>query len=238
MTEENYQHLCFCGCGENVKWNKQTKQWNKFIHRHYWRKRSRGPMSEETKNRIKSSNIESWKDLNLRKKRSKLMKVVMNTPKNIKINSDSKIKYFSKPENRKKYSTALSKPEVRRKLSESTTKLWKDPKYSKKVQMGLNLSPNKPETIILNLLNELFPNEWKYTGDFSFMINGKNPDFTNINGQKKLIEMFGDYWHKGEDPEDRKNIFREFGYKTLVIWEYELKNIDIVKSKILKFDLE
>jgi G:T-mismatch repair DNA endonuclease (very short patch repair protein) len=50
--------------------------------------------------------------------------------------------------------------------------------------------------------------------------------------------MFGDYWNKGEDPEDRKNIFKEFGYETLVIWECELKNIDMVKSKILKFDLE
>jgi len=185
MNKSNKQHLCFCGCGENVKWNNQTKRWNDYIHRHYWRGRKRNnPLSEESKNRIKNSNIETWKDKNLRKKRSELMKVVMNTPESIKNNSDSKIKYFSIPENRKKYSRALSKPDVRKKLSEATTKLWKDPNYYKKVQIGLNLFPNKPETIILNILNELFPNEWKYTGDFSFIINGKNPDFTNINGKK------------------------------------------------------
>lgn len=85
--------------------------------------------------------------------------------------------------------------------------------------MAINLHPNKPEQIILDLLNEMYPGEWKYTGDFSFMINGRNPDFANCNGQKKVIEFWGDYWHKGEDPEDRKAIFREFGYDTLVIWE-------------------
>lgn len=68
------------------------------------------------------------------------------------------------------------------------------------------------------------------------MINGKNPDFTNCNGKKKLIELFGDYWHKGEDPQDRINIFKKFGYDTLVIWESELKDINKVKNKVIKFN--
>ena len=81
----------------------------------------------------------------------------------------------------------------------------------------------------------MYPNEWKYTGDFSFWINGKNPDFVNCNGQKKCIEVFGDYWHRNDNPQDRKDIFKEFGYDTLVIWERELKNYSELKFKIHRF---
>jgi hypothetical protein len=128
-----------------------------------------------------------------------------------------------------------NRPDVKEKIRLSTKNNWKNLKYVEKQMISRSIRPNKPETVILNLLNEIFPNEWKYTGDFSFMVNGKNPDFTN-NGQKKLIEFFGDYYHKGEDPENRKRIFKEFGYETLVIWEYELKNFDQVIVKIKKFN--
>lgn len=113
--------------------------------------------------------------------------------------------------------------ETRKKLSLISIEKWQDPDYQKRQCKAQSIRPNKSETTLLKLLNKLFPNEYKYTGDFSFMINGKNPDFVNINGQKKIIELFGDYWHKGQDPQDRIDIFTPFGYKTLVIWENELK---------------
>lgn len=125
--------------------------------------------------------------------------------------------------------------QTKKKLSIKTKKSWQNSNFVEKQLISRALHPNKPETIILNLLNKLYPNEWKFTGDFSFMINGKNPDFTNINGQKKLIELFGDYWHKGEDPNDRINIFKPFGWDTLVIWECELKNTKQLKRKIFDF---
>jgi hypothetical protein len=126
-------------------------------------------------------------------------------------------------------------PEACLKMSRAQEAHWRDPEFVHNQMVGRGIRPNKPETIILNLLNQMYPNDWKYTGDFSFTINGKNPDFTNINGQKKLIELFGDYWHRGQNPEDRKKIFREFGYDTLVIWERELKNLTKVKFKIHGF---
>jgi very-short-patch-repair endonuclease len=97
------------------------------------------------------------------------------------------------------------------------------------------IRPNVPEMSLLGLLEELYPGEWKFTGDFSFVINGKNPDFVNCNGQKKVIELFGDYWHRGEDPKDRAAIFAPFGYSTLVIWERELKDMEKVAKRIHKF---
>lgn len=125
--------------------------------------------------------------------------------------------------------------DCKRRLSENTKRLWSNKDFVKKICKGRAIRPNKPETIILNLLDALYPSEWKYTGDFSFMINGKNPDFVNCNGQKKIIELFGDYFHKGENPKDRAKAFKPFGYETLVIWESELKNMKSVTNRIKRF---
>jgi len=59
----------------------------------------------------------------------------------------------------------------------------------------------------------------------------------NINGQKKLIELYGDYWHKGQNPQKRINYFKKYGFKTLIIWEKEYKNnFAAVKGKLLVFN--
>lgn len=112
---------------------------------------------------------------------------------------------------------------------------YRDPVYVKKMAAAWNIKPNKPETLMLQLLNDLYPGQWKYTGDFSFTIDGKSPDFTNCNGQKKIIEIFGDYWHRGQDPQDRIDTFKPFGYETLVIWERELKDMSSVINRIREF---
>ena len=138
-------------------------------------------------------------------------------------------------EYRKNVISAINKPSVLKIKAKKSKALWKDENYIKKIQASYHCKPNKPEKIILNILNKDYPGEWKYTGDFSFIINGKSPDFVNCNGKKLIIEMFGDYWHKGEDPQDRANIFKPFGYETLVIWESELKNINNVTLRIHNF---
>ena len=98
-----------------------------------------------------------------------------------------------------------------------------------------NLKPNKSEVLMLQLLNDLYPGEWKYTGDFSFTLDGKCPDFVNCNGKKLIIEYYGDYWHQGHDPQDRIDVFSPFGYRTLVIWESEMKNLPKVINRIVDF---
>ncbi len=102
--------------------------------------------------------------------------------------------------------------------------------------------PNYAEALILDLLNKIYPNEYRYTGDFNFWIGRKNPDFLCLD-KKKLIEHFGIYWHgeehTGESNElhenNRINYFSAYGYKTLIIWENEIDNIDLIKSKIINF---
>ena len=69
----------------------------------------------------------------------------------------------------------------------------------------------------------------------------KNPDFVDIKN-KKIIEVFGDYWHTKkarcyeETEKGRIEYFAKFGYNTLVIWEKELKDIEAVLIKVLKFN--
>jgi len=139
------------------------------------------------------------------------------------------------PAYRKNMIKAINKPEVLAVKRKKSKALWRDKNYVKKIQASYHCKPNKPESILLNLLNNIYPNEWKYTGDFSLIINGKSPDFVNCNGKKLIIEMFGDYWHKGERAKDRALCFEPLGYKTLVIWESELNDINNVANKIKSF---
>jgi len=103
-----------------------------------------------------------------------------------------------------------------------------------------NTTPNKPERQLNKLLNKLLPKQYKFVGDNKIMIDTFNPDFVNCNGQKKIIELYGDYWHKLPEvmkrDKRRKIAYKKYGYKTLIIWENELKNIDKVKNKIIKFN--
>ena len=126
--------------------------------------------------------------------------------------------------------------ETREINSKRLKEIWKTSEYVSKQMKARGITPNKTEIWLQNFLNKLYPNEWKFVGDGQIIISGKCPDFINTNGQKKIIELFGDYWHEGEKPQDRIDIFKPFGYKTLVIWEKELKNIEKLKSKIYKFN--
>lgn len=144
------------------------------------------------------------------------------------------------------------RPEVRAKLRAAGIQNWEDPEYKKKQLearfKGQKLLPNKPEKLLYELFQQLFPDQIKYTGDgkdIDFIIGGKLPDFVFVNGQKKIIEHFGSYWHgeektgrtKEEEEQQRIECFTKEGYQVLIIWEYELQNCDVLLEKIIKFYL-
>ena len=175
----------------------------------------------------------------IRKKRSEsMMGHVVSDEARKKISAAHKGKHLSE-EHKKKLSVAgKGKPHSekwRERLSRTKRKQWKDPEFCKMMGKAWGMKPNKPETTILSILDEMYPGEWRYTGDFSFTINGKCPDFVNCNGQKKVIEFNGTYWHRNDIPGEREKIFSEFGYGTLVIWENEMKNIGLVIKNIKSF---
>src|SRR3989304_5553250 len=127
-------------------------------------------------------------------------------------------------------------------MSISRKRLWQNPDFRnkriKELMSGLNVFPNKPETFIFKLLQELFLDEYEYTGNGKMIINGINPDFTNINGQKKVIEMFGDYWHKGENPQIKISKYSQYGFDCLIIWEHEIKNREKLIERIINFHIK
>jgi len=106
-------------------------------------------------------------------------------------------------------------------------------KFQRKMAEVLSRKPNKIELYLNSLLQRHFPKEWEYSGDGKIIIGGLCPDFVNCNGQKKLIELFGDYWHSPErkgiklqqTEQGRKEVYSKFGFDMLVIWEHELKNL-------------
>ena len=121
---------------------------------------------------------------------------------------------------------------------------WKDSEYIAHVFKGmkdsLNQRPNGCEVIVAGMLEEIQPNTWKYVGDRALRIGRKNPDFWN--GDGKLIEHFGDYWHGErarcyeETKKGRIAFFAKHGYQTLIIWEHDLmKHPDLVREKIREF---
>lgn len=117
--------------------------------------------------------------------------------------------------------------------------LWGDLEYKNKVVKAMRLAcqakPNKAEVCLAELLETNYPNEWAYVGSGQLIIGGKCPDFMNINSKKQLIELYGDYWHEGEDPQDRIDLFGQYGFDCLVIWERELTEPQEVLKKVANF---
>ena len=112
---------------------------------------------------------------------------------------------------------------------------FQDDEWRRKWARRFTIKPNNCETILINLFRELeLP--YKYVGDYKFWIEGKNPDFINTNGEKKLIEMFGHYWHLPEEIPTRKALFKKHGFDTLIIWDTELDDMAKVTQKIERFE--
>lgn len=121
------------------------------------------------------------------------------------------------------------------KISTILKEMWQDPEFAQKMIRSWHIKPTILEQVLDKILIELsLP--YRYVGDGDFILGGKCPDFLNTNGQKKLIELYGDYWHQGEDPQQRIDYFGKFGFQTLIIWEHELKAQMKLKEKLLQFE--
>lgn len=114
-------------------------------------------------------------------------------------------------------------------------KLWANPEYQKMMCRALHKKPNNLE----KFFNKRTPEYVKYVGDFSLWIKTKdgirNPDFI-IKGQDKVIEIFGDYYHKGENPQDKIKEYAKVGWNCKVFWEHEIyDNTEKVLNEVLNF---
>jgi len=144
-------------------------------------------------------------------------------------------------ENDKGYAASSRKQSGRTNPEQSKRmeQLWQDPEYISKQMKARGVCPNKAELFLDEFFQGLLPNEYKFVGegkDRDFIIAGKCPDFVNINGQKKIIELFGEHVHEIEEEQQRIDLFANHGYQTLIIWYNELKDMDKLKTKVLEFN--
>jgi hypothetical protein len=138
--------------------------------------------------------------------------------------------------------TGVSKTEEeKRKISKSVSNYRKENPFTEEDKLHKSISqqiaqPKYAKQKIIALLDYIAPGEYKYVGNGEVVIGNICPDFININGQKKVIEHFGYYWHRGENPQDIIDRYSEYGFKCLVIWENELNNPEKVIEKIQAFN--
>lgn len=61
----------------------------------------------------------------------------------------------------------------------------------------------------------------------------KNPDFISLD-RKCVIEIYGDYWHKNDNPKDIIEKYKEIGWNCIVYWEHQVKSRDFTIDAILQ----
>lgn len=173
------------------------------------------PLSESHRKGITTANRKSWERLSDIEKSERHAKMW------VPFNGSSPMKDKSHTD------------EANLKNREAHLKLWEDPDHARKC-LVFN-SPNKCEIKLLKILESMYPGEWKFVGDGQVIIDGKCPDFININGRKQIIELYGERWHQNDDPQDRIKVFKPFGYDTIVIWVKELQNTKKLKRRLESF---
>lgn len=118
-------------------------------------------------------------------------------------------------------------------ISPTTIKKWRNVRYGDfKTRVNIWMNKTSIEIAMEKILDEL---------DIIYQYQ-KEIDkykFDYYLGRKCIIEMQGDYWHSIEknikSDINKKAFCDKNKYKILYVWENELKDIESVKSKVLKF---
>ncbi len=142
-----------------------------------------------------------------------------------------------KGENNANYGGKYTKLEsVRNKISDAN----KGRKIGEEEMQRRLKSWNRKPSGLEKFFDKITPRIVRYTGDGSWwrkLPNGKykNPDF-KIKGQNKVIELFGDYWHRNDNPQELIELYNQLGLQCIVIWEHEVyKNKEGIMERVNKF---
>jgi len=207
----------------------RTKESHPLFNKHHSKKTkdkiSRTKLSEEWKERVGNKAIEKMKNSKYHNNLSG-----ENNPFFGKHHNENTKKIIGNKNRGRIFSDV-----ARLNMSKSRKGKQKSEEHLKAIYKALNLQPNKPEKIIINLIKSNNLN-FEYVGDGKFLIEQFCPDFID---KKLIIEVFGDYWHnlpeyKERDERKLKVYYRE-GYKVLVTWQHELENTSQVFNKIEEF---
>ena len=113
----------------------------------------------------------------------------------------------------------FSTKENKEKRSKTSKTLWADDEFREKTikaqLKGLLKRPTSLEREMIELIDK-YDLPYKYTGDGSFLIGFKNPDFVDINGKKICIEVGNIFHHQGNYAEERIKHFKKYGWECIV----------------------
>lgn len=144
--------------------------------------------------------------------------------------SDRMKRRWADPVERRKLSGTVVTQEKKRQIMKAHCN---EPGYLKRILS--RRPPSNEETAFMAFLAD-HGFSYQYVGDGSLVIGGRNPDFLSADGQKRLIELWGDCYHQQHMSQSRIEHFSQYGYRTLIIWASEMVNPDIVAEKIKKFE--
>ncbi len=132
------------------------------------------------------------------------------------------------------------------KIDNTFRRLRNTEEFKKKMFKGMCKKPTKPEFFVIDLIKEKnLP--FEYVGDGKVIISKLNPNFISTNGKKKIIEVFGRFWHETYHNVDytrtekgRREFLKRLGYELLVLWDDELnkQNKERVYNKINNFEVQ
>ncbi len=203
--------------------------------------------SNELRASLAEKQVENWRNLKYRSKQSEALALSWTSERREQRSEDTKRLWHDKEYRKKTISASAAShrtPEFRQKISKNMLARWQDEEFSKRMLENRTRKPNILEMKFNVLLQQNSQNRLKYVGDWSFWIplseyyrtilckQALNPDWISTNGEKKLIELWGDYWHQSDNPQDYINAYSEVGWDCLIIWEHELKDKKAIINKI------
>lgn len=212
-----------------IPWNKGIKTGPQSIE--HIKKRSRKDYyhTTETKEKIRNSNIGKLKGIK-KPPRTESHKQNLSASHKGKKLSILHIQNLTKSHTKER----REKARIRQKNN------FKDKEFIKKFVQGSKVTPNKTEKLLIHIISDL-KLKYVFTGDYKIWIGGKNPDFIDEEN-KKIVEFFG--WRHTEKStgisneiheKERIDHFFNYGYKCLVLWDTDIKDMKKLKGKILSF---
>ena len=90
----------------------------------------------------------------------------------------------------------------------------------------VNSYGNKVSKVELSLKPVLEPLGFEHTGEGGFHIRAKGgktriPDYVKRD-TREIVEVWGTYWHRGENPQDLIDWYAQQGWTARVVWENEV----------------
>ncbi len=140
-------------------------------------------------------------------------------------------------EHMKRVNREVLTPERRAEMARKANETKRNRPYT---ELEHPTGPGGPNGMEATLLSWIEPMGFRFVGDGRFWIGPckskkcRNPDFLFGSGKNKAALLFhGKYWHERADADDQEELtdYQQAGWRVLVVWENELKDMDAVRAK-------